>query len=135
MRLKINDLGAIELLGMEFHSYHGCLEREKTEGNTFVVDFLGHINIKRAGASDDLEKTIDYSAVYDIIAREMAKPSDLLENVAGRIVDCLAREFGEMLFIQVRVAKKNPPVGGICAWSRVTASYGEDLAPDELKNY
>ena len=135
MGLKINDLGAIELLGMEFHANHGCLEEEKTNGNTFIVDFLGHTGIRKAAKSDSLEHTIDYSRIYEIIAREMAKPSDLLEAVAGRIVDCLAREAGDFTFIQVRIAKKNPPVGGICAWSRVTASYGEDLAPDELKNY
>lgn len=135
MGLKLNSLGAIELIGMEFHAHHGCLKEEKTEGNTFIVDFLGHTGIRKAAKSDSLEDTIDYSRIYGIIAREMEKPSDLLEAVAGRIVDSLAREAGDLVFIQVRVAKKNPPVGGKCAWSRVTASYGEDLAPDELKNY
>ena len=47
MGLKINDLGAIELLGMEFHANHGCLEEEKTNGNTFIVDFLGHTGIRK----------------------------------------------------------------------------------------
>lgn len=44
--LKMNPLGAIELTGMEFHAYHGCLESERTEGNTFIVDFLGHAEIR-----------------------------------------------------------------------------------------
>ena len=134
MGLKLNDLGAIELLGMEFHAYHGCLEKEKKEGNTFIVDFLGHTNIKKAAKSDSLENTRDYAKIYEIISREMAKPSNLLEAVAGRIVDSLAREVGFFTFLQVRIAKKNPPVNGVCAWSRVTASYGQDLVSDELKN-
>ena len=37
----------IELTGMEFHAFHGCLEQERKEGNTFVVDFRGKRDGKR----------------------------------------------------------------------------------------
>ena len=121
--LKMNPLGAIELTGMEFHAYHGCLESERTEGNTFD-----------AAQSDSLDKTQDYAKVYRIIQREMEKPSNLLEAVAGRIVDAIARETEDFVFIQVRVAKKNPPVGGACGWSRVTASWCDDLSAGDLSS-
>ena len=132
--LKMNPLGAIELTGMEFHAYHGCLKSERTEGNTFIVDFLGHAAIKDAAQSDSLDKTQDYAKVYRIIQREMEKPSNLLEAVAGRIVDAIARETEDFVFIQIRVAKKNPPVGGACGWSRVTASWGDDLSAGDLSS-
>ncbi|MBR1926663.1 MAG: dihydroneopterin aldolase [Bacteroidales bacterium] len=115
----------IELTGMEFHSFHGCLEAERTEGNTFMVDFLGKVAAKKAAKSDDLKDTADYSKIYEIVAAEMAEPSNLLENVAGRIVDAIDKAGLGFWFIQVRVSKKNPPVGGVCAWSRVTATSGE----------
>ena len=38
MELK-NTIGTIELEGMQFRAYHGCLETEKIAGNDFVVDF------------------------------------------------------------------------------------------------
>ena len=38
----IDSKGIIELEGMEFHSFHGVLEREKVTGNLFVVDFQLH---------------------------------------------------------------------------------------------
>ena len=87
MGLRIDSTGTIELIGMEFHSFHGCLESEKKEGNTFLVDFCGKTSIRKAAKSDNLEDTPDYSEIYRIIASEMEKPSNLLENVAGRIVD------------------------------------------------
>lgn len=117
----------IELVGMEFHAFHGCLEQERREGNTFVVDFRGKADLKKAAKSDNLEDTIDYSKVYEIVAAEMAKPSNLLENVAARIVDAVKRADLGFWFVLVRVSKKNPPVGGTCSWSRVTATSGEDI--------
>ena len=117
----------IELTGMEFHAFHGCLESERKEGNTFVVDFLGKVDARKAAESDDLADTPDYSKVYEIVAAEMAKPSNLLENVAGRIVDAVGCAGLGFRFIKVRVSKKNPPVGGVCAWSRVTATSGSSV--------
>ena len=62
----------------------------------------------------------------------MEKPSNLLENVAGRIVDAISRAHPKLWFIQVRVSKKNPPVGGACSWSRVTATSGANLDTDSF---
>jgi len=117
----------IELTGMEFHAFHGCLEQERKEGNTFVVDFRGKRDGKKAAKTDDLKNTADYSKIYEIVASEMAKPSNLLENVAARIVDAIMEADFGFWFAQVRVSKKNPPVGGVCAWSRVTATSGSSV--------
>lgn len=106
---------------MEFHAYHGCLEKEKQEGNLFVVDFKADIDIAAAAESDSLDDTLDYGAVYSIIAREMEIPSDLIEHVAGRIVKAIEEQF-PFLDFSVRVSKRNPPVDGPAAWSRITMS-------------
>ncbi len=119
--------GIIELEGMEFHAYHGCLEEERREGNTFTVDFYAETELKKAVKSDDLKDTIDYGRIYDIVAAQMTIPSNLLENVAGRILDCVRKEFKDIIYCKVRVSKKNPPVKGPCEWSRVTVMYGEPI--------
>ena len=127
MNMLIDSDMTVELVGMEFHSYHGCLESERKEGNTFMVDFRGKASLKKAAKSDDLNDAQDYAEVYKIIAAEMEKPSNLLENVAARIVDAINRSPLGFWFVQVRVSKKNPPVGGLCSWARVTATSGADL--------
>ena len=88
-KLKIDSEGIIELLGMEFHAFHGCLEQERKEGNTFIVDFLGRRNVRKAARSDMLEDTADYGTIYRLVASEMEKPSNLLENLAGRIATAI----------------------------------------------
>lgn len=125
--MNMNNEGIIELEGMEFHAFHGCLEKERREGNTFIVDFHAEAVLKNAVKSDDLKDTIDYGRIYDIVAMQMAIQSNLLENVAGRISEAISKEFKEIAFCKIRVSKKCPPVNGLCAWSRVTVTYGEPI--------
>ena len=117
---KSKNIGTIELEGMEFKAYHGCLEREKVVGNDFVVDFRGEMDMSAAAESDDLRDAVNYAEIYEVIKEEMAKPSDLLEHVAGRIVKALEEKFPQFISFSVRVSKKRPPVSGVVQWSRIT---------------
>ena len=110
----------VELNGMSFHAFHGCLEKEKREGNTFIVDLSFEYDAGKAAQSDDLRDAIDYGAVYDLVAREMAVASNLLENVAFRIKSAVVAEFPAADCVKVSVRKLNPPVNGPTAQSKVT---------------
>ena len=116
----MDKIGVIELEGMEFKAYHGCLEQEKVRGNLFVVDFRGELDLSAAAESDNLADTLNYGEIYDIVADEMSIPSELLENVAGRILKAIETKFPELIYFSVRVSKKRPPVEGVAQWSRVT---------------
>lgn len=116
-------MGLLELEGLEFYSYHGCLPHEKAAGNLFTVDFKAETDMEKAAESDSLEDTIDYGKIYETIKREMAVHSDLLEHLAGRIVRAIAAEFPELGDFSVRVSKRRPPVSGPAAWSRVTLQH------------
>lgn len=121
----MNRIGTIELEGMEFKAYHGCLEQEKVRGNSFVVDFRGELDLSAAAESDNLNDTLNYADIYDIVADEMSIPSELLENVAGRIVKAIEQRFPELISFSIRVSKKRPPVDGVAQWSRVTLYHHE----------
>ena len=113
-------IGTIELEGMEFKAYHGCLEHEKVRGNLFTVDFRGELDLSAAAESDCLGDTLNYGEIYDLVAEEMSVPSELLENVAGRIMKSIEKSYPQLIRFSVRVSKKRPPVEGITQWSRVT---------------
>ena len=113
-------IGVIELEGMEFKAYHGCLEQEKVRGNSFTVDFRGEMDLYGAAESDNLNDTVNYGEIYDIVAEEMSIPSELLENVAGRIVKAIEVRYPQFVSFSIRVSKKKPPVDGVAQWSRVT---------------
>lgn len=110
----------VELCGMEFFARHGCLESERLNGNRFVVDVRFSYDAASAAQNDSLEDAIDYSRIYDIVSREMAVSSNLLENVAWRIRRAILSEISGVEDLSVCIAKKNPPVAGPAEWSKVT---------------
>ncbi len=110
----------LELEGMEFYARHGCLESERLAGNLFTVDVRASIPADAAAASDDLADAVDYGRIYTTVAREMAVPSKLLEQLAARILGALEKDIPELEDLEVRVSKRRPPVDGVCAWSRIT---------------
>lgn len=102
--------GTISLKGLTFFAHHGCLESERRDGNYFFVDIECKVRLREASVSDRLEASVDYSKIYDIIRQEMEVPSNLLENVAGRIARRICSELGEVRSGVLTVSKMNPPL-------------------------
>ena len=97
---------------MKFHAYHGCLDFEKRDGNTFLVNLILDLNTEKAEISDKLEDTLNYQEVYDVVKHEMEIPSNLIEHAARRIFDALIENFPQILHLNLRLSKLNPPLGG-----------------------
>jgi len=112
--------GRIELKGMEFHSYHGCLPHERRDGARYLVDFSCIIDITAAAETDVLEDTLDYGEIYQLVSKEMSIPSNLLEHVAARVAKTVKSAFPSIESLSVTVSKEHPPVDGPVAWSSVT---------------
>lgn len=104
-------MSKIILENMEFHAYHGCLEHEKTFGNTFIVTLTLDLDTTLAGKSDELADTLNYQLVYDVVKQEMEIPSKLIEHVAQRIVEKLSSSFHQITFLKLKLSKLNPPLG------------------------
>jgi dihydroneopterin aldolase len=109
---KILKMQYLELKGMNFHAYHGVLEQERKVGNSYTVDVKLYTDLKKGIASDNLAYTINYATVYEVIKKEMAIPSNLIEHVAGRIIERIRKNFPPVERVEIRLAKKNPPFGG-----------------------
>ena len=102
----------IELEAMKFYAYHGVAPQETRVGNTFVVNLVLTAPLEKAVADDTLEDTINYAVVYEVVKREMAIPSKLIEHAAGRILAALKETFPQLLMIELKLSKLNPPFGG-----------------------
>ncbi len=118
-------MGTISLEGMEFFSYHGCFKEEQLIGTKFIVDLRVDADTGAAEISDRLHETIDYVGLYRIVQKEMDQKAYLLEHVAWRIMESLKTSFPQLVAIDLKLNKINPPVGGkmhqVCfatAWSK-----------------
>ena len=97
---------------MEFYAYHGCMEHEKKLGNTFFVTVEMTLDTKPAGDSDNLNDTLNYQRVYDIVKEQINIPSNLIEHVGQRIINNLVKTFPQVSFFTIKLSKLNPPLGG-----------------------
>ena len=115
--------GVLELKDIKIFARHGCFEEERKIGNWFIVDFRAEMDVMTAAMSDSLDDAVNYQIIFDIISEEMEIPSNLLENVAYRILRRVKERFPRINSASVSVAKVNPPLGGQVGASRITLSY------------
>jgi dihydroneopterin aldolase len=96
----------ILLADMVFHGRHGTLQAEHDLGQPFVVSVEMHLDLRPAGTSDDLTKTVDYSEVHRM-ARDIVEgpPVQLTETLAERIAA------GTLEAVRVKVAKPHVRLG------------------------
>ena len=78
----------VELIGMEFFGYHGCMKEERAIGQRFYVDVTMYLDLGPSGKSDDLKKTVNYADVFaEVRVIVEGEPFTLLEAVAERIAE------------------------------------------------
>lgn len=105
-------MGTISIEGMEFFAYHGHFKEEQIIGTRFTVDLFMETDTVEAEVTDNLAKTVNYQAVYGLVAQEMSVKSHLLENVARRVLNRITLEYPQITASRIKIAKMNPPVGG-----------------------
>jgi 7,8-dihydroneopterin aldolase/epimerase/oxygenase len=96
---------------VRFFGRHGVTAAEQEVGAWFSVDAELQLDLAAAAVSDDLRATVDYGAVAQrIVAIGTGQRVNLIERLAGLIVDALLREFPTRE-VSVRVRKLTPPGG------------------------
>jgi dihydroneopterin aldolase len=105
-------MAVIKVSGIRLYAYHGCMPEEEIIGGWYEADVHIGADLNDAINSDKLADTIDYSAVNEIVRREMNIRSKLVEHVAGRIAKALLNEIPRIEEVKVKVSKMNPPVSG-----------------------
>ena len=102
----------IALRGMRFLGRHGAELDERLEPQPFDVDVVIRADLRPAGESDDLARTIDYSIAFEIARRVVEEESfKLIETIA----ETVARDLFDGLAIdelEVRVRKPKAPLPG-----------------------
>lgn len=106
----MNQTIAIE--GIKIYAYHGCLDEEARIGGNYIIDIYLQTDFTEAAKTDDLTKTIDYCAIYELTKKEMATRAKLIEQVAMRIHTAILKNFATVVKARVRLTKLNPPING-----------------------
>jgi 7,8-dihydroneopterin aldolase/epimerase/oxygenase len=104
----------IELEGLVLFGHHGYLDAERKFGQRFLVDLWVDVD-ETAADTDDIDNTVDYRDVAELVREVFAGPERLLlEALAGAIADGILERFPAARGVRVRVRKPDvvldPPV-------------------------
>ncbi|MBK1897918.1 dihydroneopterin aldolase [Chryseobacterium paridis] len=105
-------MSKIFLEDVKIYAYHGVLPEENIIGTYYIINAEIHTNLWKASESDDLNDTISYVDINEIIHNEMKIKSKLLEHVAGRIILKVHENFPEISYIKLKITKTAPPMKG-----------------------
>ena len=103
----------ILLADMAFFGRHGQSNEERSAEQEIDVDVELEVDLRPAGASDDLGQTVNYSRVFDA-CREIVETRSfhLLEAIAEAIATRLLADFERIDAVTVRVRKPGVPIDG-----------------------
>ena len=100
----------IELRGLRVVAAHGVLPFEKERAQPFEVDADVYIDLRRAGASDDLKESVSYSVLVKLIDETVrSEQHELLERIAERVAGQLLQQ-DAVEKVDLTVRKLRPPV-------------------------
>ncbi|GAB4447166.1 MAG: dihydroneopterin aldolase [Bacteroidia bacterium] len=106
-------LRVIEVNGIHCYAFHGCMPEEKKTGGKYKVDVAIHYNFENAADTDELEDTIDYCVIYNIVQKEMSIPTKLIESVAKKIARSIKLQYPQIEKIIIKISKLSPPINGL----------------------
>lgn len=104
----------IYIKGLDVFAYHGVMPKEKRDGQRFVLDITLDCDLSRAGRTDRLEDTVDYTAVMDAAVQAMTESSyDLIERAASRTAEAIFRAEEKVERVTLCLRKPEAPIDKI----------------------
>lgn len=101
----------IVIKDLEIYAYHGVLPEEKRNGQNFIISAYLYLELKNAGVSDDLTKTVNYAQVCEDIREVMLDEKyNLIEAAAENICNTILIRYPGVSSVSVTVSKPNAPI-------------------------
>ena len=102
-------MGLITVEGIRIFAHHGHLPEEAVLGGHFIVNVWVEADTSEVEKTDDLNDTVDYVKVIEIVKEQMAIRADMIEVPAKRIVDAIL-PLNKVQKVTVEVEKVLPPI-------------------------
>lgn len=101
----------IILSGLAFYGYHGVMMEENALGQRFRIDLELGLDMAPAALTDDVDATISYAHIYDLVKEAFEeKRFKLIEALGHHIVVRLFGAFDRLDWVRIRVRKPEAPL-------------------------
>ena len=96
---------------LKVFAHHGVMEEETINGQEFFIDCELFLDITKAAAEDDLNKTINYAQVSNFIYEYATGHTfKLIETLSDRLCKEIIKNFGRVKEAEITVYKPNAPI-------------------------
>jgi dihydroneopterin aldolase/2-amino-4-hydroxy-6-hydroxymethyldihydropteridine diphosphokinase len=107
-------MDAIKITNLEIFAKHGVFPEEKKHSQRFLVSASLFTDIRNAGKTDNLARTIDYGLICDAIKNFMEGSSlNLIETIAEKLAEKLLTENPSVIKVRLEVSKPDAPVEAV----------------------
>lgn len=101
----------IRLTGITAEGFHGVLDFEKSQGQLFRVDAALSVDLQAAGRSDNLEDTVSYAGIAELIEDSVTgRPFELIEALAENIAQRVLLFDARIESAEITVHKPQAPL-------------------------
>lgn len=131
----------IKIKELEVFANHGVFPEENHLGQKFVISLCLEVDARVAGNSDDIQQSVDYGAVAELVTKETkAHTFQLIEKLAEHLAREVLIEFPLVKQVEMEVAKPWAPVKLPLktvsvtikrGWQRVYLGIGSNLGDKE----
>lgn len=114
---------------LEVYAYHGVNEEEKSMGQRFLISVDLFTSLRKAGLSDDLNKTVNYGELcYEIEEEFKREKYDLIEKAAEKLATFILLKYEMIEKIKVKIKKPWAPIGKPLKYAAVEIERGRHTA-------
>ena len=98
----------IHLHKLLFHAYHGFYVEEQILGNEFEIN--ADIVVAVNEHITNIQHTVDYTSIYNVIKQRMQLPTALLETVAQELTEAIGKLDERIKSVCITINKLTPPL-------------------------
>ena len=107
--------------GLEVYGHHGVSLEERVLGQRLLYDVRLTMEACQGAMTDQVEDTIDYTEILDVITEvATVETYSLLEKLARVTAETILKKFPLLDEVWIQVTKPHPPVA--CALRSVSAA-------------
>ena len=123
----------IRLKDIIVYGHYGTSGAERQMGQRLLLDLDLRLDLTRPSRSDDVQDTVSYEEVYVLVQQVTGEVScQLLEHLAGRIIEELFTRFAMLSGLTVSLRKMNLPFPNTCREVEVQVSRERGTHGDEI---
>ncbi len=101
----------IEIKKLKILACHGVLPEEKVNAQPFIFTVKLAVDFERAAIEDDLEKTVNYAAICDLLEKiTTGNGFNLIESLARECAFAILETYKSVQSVHLKVEKPQAPV-------------------------